>query len=222
MVALSNRDDLEARLTRLLGKAGREATELITSALGDPPDANKLTPELLKQLEDTYSGALLAELERVFVAGAEALIEDVGVGVDWALINQAAADWSRQYTYNLVRGISDNSRQFLQQSVSDFYSTGMTNAQLSERIARLFGAQRAESISITEVTRAAVEGERAMVAEIERAGLRMVAVWHSVEDDRVCPICSPRDGKKYGDGWNNYPPAHPRCRCFVSHEPVEA
>jgi len=33
----------------------------------------------------------------------------------------------------------------------------------------------------------------------------------------VCPICGPRHDKEITDGM--YPPACPRCRCWVNHEP---
>jgi hypothetical protein len=81
-------------------------------------------------------------------------------------------------------------------------------------------------IAITEVTRAAAEGERATVREIAKEGIKMVEVWQTKNDEIVCTICGPRHGKKVGDGWsrNDGPPAHPRCRCWINHEfekPVE-
>ena len=33
------------------------------------------------------------------------------IGVDWALVNEAAAEWSRQYAYDLVRGITAHTRE---------------------------------------------------------------------------------------------------------------
>ena len=38
----------------------------------------------------------------------------------------------------------------------------------------------------------------------------------TANDERVCPICSPRDNQVITDGI--YPPAHPRCRCVVGYE----
>jgi len=32
----------------------------------------------------------------------------------------------------------------------------------------------------------------------------------------VCPICGPKHNREIKDG--QYPPAHPRCRCWVNHE----
>ena len=37
-------------------------------------------------------------------------------------------------------------------------------------------------------------------------------VWVTRRDEKVCPVCGPRDGRRYS-GASNGPPAHPRCRC---------
>lgn len=37
-------------------------------------------------------------------------------------------------------------------------------------------------------------------------------IWHTREDELVCPICAPRQGERFS-GASNGPPAHPRCRC---------
>jgi len=82
----------------------------------------------------------------------------------------------------------------------------------------MFGAERAEIIAITETTRAAVEGERGVIAELEQHGIRMYPVWMTRNDELVCPICAPRNGKPIQPGNETngeYPPAHPRCRCGV-------
>jgi ribosomal protein S2 len=89
---------------------------------------------------------------------------------------------------------------------------------LKDSLSSLFGPVRAEIIAITEVTRAAVEGERAMVAEVAKQGIQMVAVWNTNNDEIVCPICAPLNQKKQGEAWTFPPPAHPRCRCWLNHD----
>jgi hypothetical protein len=44
----------------------------------------------------------------------------------------------------------------------------------------------------------------------------MVPIWQTSNDERVCPICGPKHGKEITDG--KFPPAHPRCRCWVTYE----
>lgn len=39
--------------------------------------------------------------------------------------------------------------------------------------------------------------------------------WLTAEDERVCPICDPLDGKQFGMKSNFRPPIHPQCRCTI-------
>ena len=90
---------------------------------------------------------------------------------------------------------------------------------------------RSKSIGATETTRAVSNGrnwsfrywQRAKnTSEIDFNGKRLPArevfpVWETEDDDRVCPICGPLDGKP-AEQWGIFsegPPAHPICRCDV-------
>ena len=188
--------------------------------LGDPPRFENVPPEFWDEAGRELLQALSPFGERVYLDSARRMLETVSIGVDWGLVNQAAFDWAETYTYDLVRGINDTSRQALQRAVSSYYRDQLTQGDLRNRLSSIFGPVRAEMIARTEVTRAAVEGERATVREIEKEGIRMVEVWQTRNDEIVCPICGPRHGKREGDGWtkNDGPPAHPRCRCWTIHE----
>lgn len=220
--AQPDRDALEAALLDALGAVNADTLKRVLDALGDPPDPARLTPELWAEIEVATRGALQPALENAFLAAAEAASADAGISIAWDTVNVRAADWARQYSFDLVRGINDNSRTMLQQTVSSFLETPTTNAALQEKIARVFGASRAENIAVTEITRAATEGERTAVAEIEvelrQSGLKPVAIWLTANDSLTCPVCGPRNGKRQGDGWEVPPPAHPRCRCAIRHE----
>ena len=220
MPALRGRERVEARLARALAKDGGQIARELLDLLGDPPQLANITSETWQTIADRYSGALSPVMEQVFVDAAGQMMRGTGFGMDWGLVNQAAADWSRQYTYNLVRGINATNQQLLQSAVNDFFNTSMTNADLRARLLRAYGPVRAEMIATTEVTRAAVEGEREIVNELGRQGALMKAIHQTAHDERVCPICGPRHGQEITDG--RYPPLHPRCRCFVIYEPVEA
>jgi hypothetical protein len=70
---------------------------------------------------------------------------------------------------------------------------------------------------VTEVTRAYAAGELEGVKLAEAAGYRMEQVWHTNRDELVCAICAPNDGKGRSQGWTVAgPPAHPRCRCWLT------
>lgn len=223
MPELNNRDELEAQLARVLGKANRETLNQILELLGDPPNIENLTTDVWQEIQTRMESAILPQLEKVFVTAAEAMLSNTSIGVDWSLINQRAADWARQYTFNLVTGINGRTRPIIRQAVSDFFERGLTMRNLTERLSREYGVVRAEIIASTEVTRAAAEGERVFVDELRKAGAELVPVWQTNNDEIVeqCPICYPRQDKKQGDGWTEFPPAHPRCRCWIVWLPAK-
>ena len=222
MPDIPDRDKLERKLARILGSMNKRQLASLLEYMGDPPDINKVPPEFWDQAGKELAAAVLPFSEGVYLDAAERMLEEVSVGVDWNLVNSAASNWAQQYSFELVTGINNTSRQAIQRAVSAYYTEGMTQGQLEERLSRIYSPVRAEMIARTEVTRAAVQGEWAFVREIRQQGIEMVEVWKTRNDDRVCPICGPRHNKKRGDGWDsdNEPPAHPRCRCWLNHEIV--
>jgi SPP1 gp7 family putative phage head morphogenesis protein len=180
------------------------------------------TKELAWQDEDDLLYSVLFPL--VFgaaLAGAQSALDGltaIGIGVDWGLVNKAARDWARQYTFDLVKGINGTSRQFLQQAVGDWIQSGQPIDDLVKQLEPLYGSVRAEMISVTEATRAFAEGNLTTWTE---SGVVDSIRWMTAEDELVCPICEPLDGKEGSltDGIEGQkPPAHVRCRCWL--EPV--
>jgi hypothetical protein len=138
------------------------------------------------------------------------------LGVEWGLVNQAAADWARQYTFTLVKELTETSRATLQKLIPSYFEQGWTQGQLRDQLSSTFGVTRAEMIARTEVTRAASEAEQATARLLEAQGIRMRPVWQTRNDEIVCPLCGPKHNKEIEDGM--YPPAHPRCRCWYNNE----
>ena len=143
-------------------------------------------------------------------------------GVDWDMINKDAESWAREFGGQLVKDIDKGTRRDVGNAVGDFYSEGHTMGELGDRLGRIYSPQRAERIAITEVTRAAAEGERGIKKELAKDGIIMVEVWQTRNDDVVCEICRPRNGveEHKGDGdayWDSSygPPGHPNCRCNI-------
>ena len=222
MAELANRDDYEGRLQRALGKVGSAAIRRILDALGSPPDIANVPGELMQEIEREYGVALASVLESVFIDSAEAAAAEAGIGFSWDVINREAADWARQHATGLAHDLGVNSDRFLREALGDFFEQRIDNRTLTERIARIYGPKRAETVTITEITRASAQGQQAAIREIEasvrEAGLRPVLYWNSANDSLVCPICGPRHGKRQGDGWTELPPAHARCRCGIRVE----
>lgn len=209
MPDLTGRSSREAEyrraLTKLLESYGGRLLEL----LGDPPNFSNIPPEFWESEAAEMVRVLAPFGERVYLDAARQLINEVPVGVDWALVNERAIEWASRYTFELVRGINDTNRNLLQRAISAYFDQGQTIGQLEQRIMGAFGPVRAEMIAVTEITRAASEGEQQIAKELAQQGIRMVPVWQTNNDELVCPVCGPRHGKEITDG--QFPPAHPRC-----------
>lgn len=147
-----------------------------------------------------------------------------GLSADWQLANNAAAEWARHYGFDLVRGITNTTRDRLQREIASFVQNGETLGQLRERLADVFGAARAKVIAITETTRAFGKGNREAWRE---SGVVNGRRWNTNKDELVCPICLALDGQIVGlDEPFQHPtlgpidgvPGHPGCRCWETPE----
>lgn len=172
----------------------------------------------LAGLDDELRAALTSELAQIVRRQvlAEALL--VGVDFDEAAVNQAAVEWARQYSFELVKGLTEVTRAGVEAAVTTYLQTpGMTQADLEALLEPTFGAARAESIGTTEVTRALSQATTIHKELLAEAGVTMEEVWNTSNDDIVCPICGPLNGKSEATWQSDHPagpPAHPRCRCW--------
>jgi len=226
-----DRDKWEARLARIVARLNAEQRRRVTDLLGDPPNMNRLDARFWDEAGADWREALQPELERVYLDMASEFLSGQTVGVDWALMNKAASDWARSYSFELVKGINSNTAAALQSKVGQFFETPTTLDSLRKSIAPLYGPGRAEMIAITEVTRASTMGEAAAVNLLAEQGVVMEAIWHTSNDEIVCFLCGPANGKGEdetnredpynGQTWKDFypygPPAHPRCRCAMGH-----
>ena len=225
---MANRETWEAEIARSLSRLSQRQMNRLLDALGDKPDLANLNPEFWNEFTTAYRGELIPKLEQIFLGSAEQMLADApALGVDWAMVNQYAADWARQYGYGLVGGITETTRTALQKKIAGFYENAMTIPQLRESLQSLFGPVRAEMIAITETTRAATEGQASLVTELNRQGIRMIGEWTTSNDELVCSVCFPLDGRREENGGFRHPktgvfykrpPAHPRCRCDIAYK----
>lgn len=213
----SAKDAAERELARKLGKA-------LAAQLGR---LMEFSPEELSRLPQSFwdeeARLLLAwmspELQKMVEDAAVVTVAGFPVGADWALINQEALNWAATYAFDLVKGITATSAETVRKAVSAFISTpGVTTGDIVDRIASTFGAVRAESIAVTEVTRAYAQGQILAADQARALGLGVSEVWQTNRDELVCPLCGPNQGKPRGQWTVSNAPAHPRCRCWYSHE----
>ena len=186
-------------------EAGLSVSEIVTQ-FGD-------TPEMRAALEH-----ILVDGSTLGIVTATAQLETVGVGVDWALVNEAARDWAHQYSFDLVRGLNETNWRVLQKEVSQWVESGKPLPELNKRLEPYFGKERAKLIASTETTRAYAEGN---TETWKQSGVVEKKRWNTANDERVCPLCGPLHGQEallnepFFDGTMN-PPRHPRCRCWTS------
>lgn len=148
------------------------------------------------------------------IGGTAALLKLASLGlprmdVNWEQANLNASEWAAEYVGQLVRDITETTREQVRQAVSMYHQTpGMTRGELERLLLEgpgglpdltlpsgriISAADRAEMTAITEVTRSYSEGE---LAAARASGM---------------PMVEPRET----------PPRHVRCRCAIVPYPRE-
>lgn len=158
--------------------------------------------------------AILPFLALVLAKGVIVGYAAIGVEFGEAAANEWAIDFARSYGYELVRGITETSREFLQDEIGRWLASGDHLDKLVEKIeaSGMFGEVRARMIAITETTRAYQMGKvEAWKGSGKVKGYRFM----TAEDELVCPICGEANGKEYGlEDLDHSPPLHVQCRCW--------
>ena len=174
-------------------------------------------------LQDT---AIQAEITKLLLAAAKDGIINVttqtGLGFDNTLTNKDAARWASQYAGELIKGVDKTSLDVVRSAIADFADKpGFTIGDVINQLP--YDQARAERIAVTEITRAYAESNQIAGEQIakEFGDVPVVKVWFTNNDDRVCPVCGPLNGKEvdikaeFTSGISN-PPAHPNCRCWTT------
>jgi len=208
------RERIERRLQNKLAVILRQYERLVAEAIarGEQPDYDALF-EALRAAVGPDSAAITTD-------EAMRLAADVGIVFDPAVINVDAVRWARDYSYELVRGITDTTRTLVSEATATFVETpGMTIGDLERLLKPAFGSVRAEMIAVTETTRAFSAATTETQALLNQTGVQMIRIWNTRNDEVVCPICGPLNGLPesewrgmFGDG----PPAHVNCRCGLA------
>lgn len=224
------RKEIEADLAKQLSYFSATTRRRILELIGDPPSLDNLTPDVYRTLAIELNGILGVSLENTFKEAANALMTNIGfTGVNTDLINEGAVNWARNYTPPVVNDMIAYRQKETANYVADFFEGTINRTGLEDRIARLYSPEKAAQIAITESTRAANEGQRPVIEELESEGVIMRGVYQTVSDGLVCPICQPLNGEvSQTEGFetrftsNNkdfrMPPLHVGCRCLVSFE----
>jgi hypothetical protein len=176
----------------------------------------------LEDLSDEVQDELrpvLQDIAEDSILGAE---EAVGYALGEPIVSSAASEWARSHVGQLVRGIDETTREAVGGVIADYLTEpGVTLEELVEDLRPTFGDVRAETIAVTETTRASAAGQRLYQQRAADMGVRTLRKNNTNHDDLVCPICAPLN-QATEDEWPepDGPPWHPRCRCFVTLQVV--
>ncbi len=139
--------------------------------------------------------------------------EQLGLAINLDLVNQDVLDFAGQYTNEWWQRTSFTTQNALRSAITDNIATGAPLRVLERNIEPLFGRARAQTIASTETTRMYAEGNR---RAYKSSGVRQVE-FQTVRDARVDPLCDVLQGKVLSiDDEGNFPPIHPRCRCWIA------
>lgn len=201
----------EAALKKLLDAAFTLHIQDVIAAImaGQTPSLDPLKTELVAGLLSQFISIVTEQALRAAMA--------VGVQFDPAVINAGAVKWAQTYTYELVKGLIETTKEVIKGAVTQFISTpGMTMGELAKLLEPAFGSVRADMIAMTETTRAFAEATNETQELLKEAGIEMTRIWKTSNDELVCPICGPFNGKGESEWANEFPdgpPAHVNCRC---------
>lgn len=157
--------------------------------------------------------------------------------IDWNVMSQEALDFARQYSFDLIRKLDKTTQVLVQEAFADWIKSGEPTSGLAKRLTPIFkDAVRAASIAQTESIRVYNNGA---FERWQRVGVKK-AIWRTVQDGHVCPICRPLNGQvaAFTTGWTHpggsyidpydnkrvesdkfrgqvfTDSAHTRCRCY--------
>jgi len=203
-------------------------TNLIDAWVGTKDDPADLSQVLLA---GAASGQQALERETAARPRAD---DGLTLNVDWELFSKDAVDFVRSYGFSLIRQINTTTVEKIRRAITKAIEEGWSLPRLEQQMTFILATtstptgallNRATSISQSESIRAFNEGA---FARWDRAGLEE-AIWQTVRDTHVCPICRRVHGKRanFRTGWAIIVPrksgdirkvvtslAHPKCRCF--------
>jgi len=162
-----------------------------------------------------------AVIKNMFMEGHDSAERQVARNL---MINKDAISFIQDYTFNNIKGMTDEIVQDLRQELERGIMSGEGITKLKNRVSKVFdvGETRAEAISRTEATRSENQGK---LQAFKSSGEELVKKWNTHFDGRTSEVCKRLDGQTVGinenfkdkkTGWEGpCPPSHVNCRSSV-------
>jgi len=139
------------------------------------------------------------------------------LGAEFDPFDAAAREWLQTHAFELVRGVTQTTLNELRRTLTEGWEAGEGIPELADRVREVFEeADRYRSFLIAR-TETTATGNMAQLSVLRQTGIGY-KTWSTSDDERVCPVCGPLDGKtvrldeEFAPGIFA-PPAHPNCRC---------
>lgn len=208
--------ELERRLARIARAVLKERSDEVMAIIQRGGDWQGALDEVYATMQSRLLDELAPQLGAGVRDSALALMEREALSLSVDAIGNRASEFASRYTYDLVTGIVDTTRERLGNAMTAYFQDESIDLRaLGAKVEAVFGEGRGQMIATTEATRASAQGQVVLTEELreESPNARIAMVWATSEDELVCEICGPLDGKRIeGDV---VPPAHPNCRCAV-------
>jgi SPP1 gp7 family putative phage head morphogenesis protein len=164
--------------------------------------------------ESIITRALLPFFDETLGTAALAGGSQLAIGIDWGLVNQSVLKLAREEAALLAAQLNKTSQAQAAQIIADWIADGGSMDELVERLERIYPTARAKATATTTVTRLYARGNLAVYKD---SGVCTGWRWNTANDERVCPMCAPRDGEEYGlDDSESLPPIHVGDRCWIT------
>lgn len=200
--------DLYRRLVAILERSGSLTARQILRG----------EPVAFTVLDAQVKAALLGALTDAALARAQALAAVIGPDFDPADLDVGA--WAASYSAERAEQVTATTRGIVERVINQARATpGMPLADVARQLGPAFSARRAETIAVTEITRAASQATLHYQRYLKTHGLEFERIWQTNNDEHTCAICTPLNGKPeriWGQQFPDGAPAHTRCRCATS------
>lgn len=224
-----HRTDSEQGLQQLLKKLNAKWKKRVFEAIEQYGSVQAIPQEFweaMKQDSDEEAAAvILALLMGVYGVTVTKLGKSAGqkATIDPGFMRQqvapVAAELGRTVADDYVDGIRDRMQGAIDQRAQELNElpAKQAAAEVRQSVLDAMSDDQAERVSVTNTTRGVSAAQTSGSKDAANAlGIAIDQKWVTERDGKVCPKCSPLNGRpsiEWVDQYPSGPPAHPRCRC---------